>query len=46
LVDAFGHHFNLGGLAGFPFAGVTGFGAMAHPIPDDCFDCIRSSRWN
>jgi hypothetical protein len=34
LVDAFGDHFNLGGLAGFPFAGVTGFGAMAHHIPD------------
>lgn len=34
LVNAFGNHFNLGGLAGFPFAGVTGFGAMAHHIPD------------
>lgn len=26
--------FSLGGLAGFPFSGVTGFGAMAHHIPD------------
>jgi hypothetical protein len=30
----FGEHFNMGGLAGFPFAGVTGFGAMASHIPD------------
>jgi hypothetical protein len=34
LTNAFGNHFNMGGLAGFPFAGVTGFGAMAHHIPD------------
>jgi Limiting CO2-inducible proteins B/C beta carbonyic anhydrases len=38
LEDAFygyyGEHFNMGGLAGFPFAGVTGFGAMASHIPD------------
>jgi len=26
--------FSLGGLAGFPFGGVTGFGAMASHIPD------------
>jgi len=31
----FGNNFNLGGLAGFPFAGMTGFGAMAAHIPDD-----------
>ncbi len=31
----YGHNFNLGGLAGFPFAGNTGFGAMAAHIPDD-----------
>jgi hypothetical protein len=31
----YGEHFNMGGLAGFPFAGVTGFGAMASHIPDD-----------
>lgn len=30
----FGEHFNMGGLAGFPFAGVTGFGAMASHVPD------------
>lgn len=30
----YGHNFNLGGLAGFPFAGKTGFGAMAAHIPD------------
>lgn len=25
--------FNLGGLAGFPFTGVTGFGAYSHHVP-------------
>lgn len=30
----YGEHFAMGGLAGFPFAGVTGFGAMASHIPD------------
>jgi hypothetical protein len=35
----YGHNFNLGGLAGFPFAGNTGFGAMSGHVPDDgyCF---------
>jgi len=39
FVKIFGNNFNLGGLAGFPFAGNTGFGAMAAHIPDDgyCF---------
>ncbi len=27
--------FNLGGLCGFPFAGVTGIGAFAHHVPED-----------
>jgi hypothetical protein len=36
LQDAFGEHFNMGGLAGFPFGGVTGFGAFAHHIPGMC----------
>jgi hypothetical protein len=27
-------YFAMGGLAGFPFSGVTGFGAMASHIPD------------
>lgn len=31
----YGNNFNLGGLAGFPFAGDTGFGAMSAHIPDD-----------
>lgn len=35
LVKVYGQNFNLGGLAGFPFAGRTGFGAMAAHIPDD-----------
>lgn len=34
LGDAYAQVFNLGGLAGFPFSGVTGFGAMAKHIPD------------
>ena len=28
-------HFNMGGLAGFPFGGKTAFGAMAAHIPDN-----------
>lgn len=28
------NYFAMGGLAGFPFSGVTGFGAMASHIPD------------
>lgn len=34
----YGDNFSMGGLAGFPFGGVTSFGAMAHHIPDggDC----------
>jgi hypothetical protein len=31
----FGTHFSMGGLAGFPFGGVTGFGAMASHVPDN-----------
>jgi len=34
LKGLFGSYFSMGGLAGFPFGGVTGFGAMAHHIPD------------
>lgn len=34
LKTLFGSYFSMGGLAGFPFGGVTGFGAMAHHIPD------------
>jgi len=30
----YGSAFNMGGLAGFPFGGVTSFGAMAKHIPD------------
>jgi hypothetical protein len=34
----YGDTFSMGGLAGFPFGGKTGFGAMASHIPDggDC----------
>jgi len=31
----YGDNFSMGGLAGFPFGGVTSFGALAHHIPDD-----------
>ena len=34
FVKVYGKNFNLGGLAGFPFAGTTGFGAMSAHIPD------------
>jgi hypothetical protein len=33
----YGTNFHLGGLAGFPFAGNTGFDTMAGHIPDDGF---------
>jgi hypothetical protein len=35
FVKVYGNNFNLGGLAGFPFAGNTGFGAMSAHIPDN-----------
>jgi hypothetical protein len=35
FVNIYGNNFNLGGLSGFPFAGNTGFGAMAAHIPDN-----------
>ena len=31
----YGDHFSMGGLGGFAFGGVTGFGAMAHHILDN-----------
>lgn len=34
FLQYYGNHFAMGGLAGFPFSGVTGFGAMASHIPD------------
>eukprot|EP00523_Entomoneis_sp_CCMP467_P016228 CAMPEP_0168766108 /NCGR_PEP_ID=MMETSP0725-20121227/668_1 /TAXON_ID=265536 /ORGANISM="Amphiprora sp., Strain CCMP467" /LENGTH=440 /DNA_ID=CAMNT_0008815379 /DNA_START=22 /DNA_END=1344 /DNA_ORIENTATION=+ len=34
LSKAYGSPFNMGGLAGFPFGGVTSFAAMAKHIPD------------
>jgi len=37
FVSIYGNNFSLGGLSGFPFAGNTGFGAMAAHIPDDGF---------
>ncbi|MGQ8337878.1 hypothetical protein ACUNWD_15115 [Sunxiuqinia sp. A32] len=33
--DYFGHVFMLGGLAGYPFTGETGFNAFGDHIPDD-----------
>mmetsp|Transcript_31574 Transcript_31574/g.58312 ORF Transcript_31574/g.58312 Transcript_31574/m.58312 type:complete len:304 (+) Transcript_31574:66-977(+) len=35
FVDIYGTNFNLGGLAGFPFAGNTGWGAMSAHVPDN-----------
>jgi len=35
LGESFGDNFSMGGLAGFPFGGVTSFCAMAHHIPND-----------
>jgi Limiting CO2-inducible proteins B/C beta carbonyic anhydrases len=42
LSRAFGGslYFRLGGLAGFPSAGVTGFGAMSEHIPDEGGTCL------
>lgn len=34
LAKEYNEPFVMGGLAGFPFGGVTSFGAMAHHIPD------------
>lgn len=34
FLSFYGNHFAMGGLAGFPFSGLTGFGAMASHIPD------------
>lgn len=34
LRQHFGTHFSLGGLAGIPFSGKTGFGAYAHHVPE------------
>lgn len=34
FAPAYGYNFSMGGLAGFPFGGVTSFGAMASHIPD------------
>mmetsp|Transcript_12549 Transcript_12549/g.15770 ORF Transcript_12549/g.15770 Transcript_12549/m.15770 type:complete len:256 (+) Transcript_12549:157-924(+) len=33
FAKVYGDHFSMGGLAGFPFGGITSFGAMAHHIP-------------
>jgi hypothetical protein len=35
FTQIYGSTFNLGGLAGFPFAGNTGFANMMHHVPDD-----------
>jgi hypothetical protein len=32
--EVYDYNFNMGGLAGFPFGGITSFGAMASHIPD------------
>jgi len=35
FAKVYGDNFSMGGLAGFPFGGITSFGAMAHHIPTD-----------
>jgi len=35
FTKVYGDQFSMGGLAGFPFAGLTGFKAMSAHIPDD-----------
>ena len=40
LGRVYGNNFTLGGLAGFPFAGITGFGAMVSHVPDNGFCLI------
>ena len=35
MVNRWGEGFSLGGLAGLPFAGKSGFGAYLHHVPDD-----------
>lgn len=35
IVDRWGEGFALGGLAGLPFAGKSGFGAYLHHVPDE-----------
>lgn len=39
FAEYFGKVFHMGGLAGIPFTGSTGFAAFAHHVPDDghCF---------
>lgn len=37
FVNIYGSNFNLGGLAGYPFAGNIGFQTMCGHIPDDGF---------
>lgn len=35
LREVFGQNFSFGGISGFPFGGVTAFGAMCHHIPEN-----------
>mmetsp|Transcript_25841 Transcript_25841/g.30020 ORF Transcript_25841/g.30020 Transcript_25841/m.30020 type:complete len:266 (-) Transcript_25841:185-982(-) len=35
FTEIYNDNFNMGGLAGFAFGGVTSFGAMAHHIPNN-----------
>lgn len=36
----YGSNFNMGGVAGFPFGGVTSFGALMHHIPPQHGCCL------
>lgn len=35
LRATYGQNFNLGGIGGFPFGGVTAFGALGHHVPEN-----------
>jgi len=33
MINKWGHHFSLGGLAGIPMTGKTGWNAFSHHCP-------------
>ena len=35
FADHYGENFTMGGLAGFPFTGITGLNAFSHHVPDN-----------
>ena len=39
MINHLGEVFHLGGLAGVPFTGKTGFAAFSHHVPDGNKNC-------